>query len=325
MGEGPFLTLVITLTLELKTQWRKVLDEQEVGDEVLIITYAKAGRMLDNARFWAAFSLIILDEAHHTAEGAQWSRILVPVFKAKYALGLTSTPPTDPKNPLLRVLPIVYTRTFEEGLEEGYAAPLKTFTVPVKLLDEEREKYEELTDKIRVCIQRAGSVDAAVRREGNLFTARKKLVTMAEGKFEALVNLVNEINFQEHPNPTRVFAWSEYVDALEHAHDHLRGAGITSEFVHGALPKQQRREIFEQWGRTFQVLLLAKLGEEGLDVPECAHGVILAGARTSRQNVQRIGRLLRPMPGKEAKLWLIYAENTMEERLVDLIDEVTGS
>ena len=31
------------------------------------------------------------------------------------------------------------------------------------------------------------------------------------------------------------------------------------------------------------------------------------------------------MPGKEAKLWLIYAENTMEERLVDLIDEVTGS
>ncbi len=98
----------------------------------------------------------------------------------------------------------------------------------------------------------------------------------------------------------------------------------SSAVVTGKTPKKERQRLLtEAWGKEFRVLLIAKIGEEGLDYPEVAHGVIIAGARTSRQNMQRVGRLLRPLPGKKAKLWLIFASNTMEESLIRIIDLVT--
>jgi superfamily II DNA or RNA helicase len=111
--------------------------------------------------------------------------------------------------------------------------------------------------------------------------------------------------------------------ALEKAKEILNRNGPIAELVTGKTPKKKRRRLFAAWGTEFPVLLLARLGEEGLDYPEVAHGIVIAGAKTSRQNLQRIGRLLRPMPGKVAKLWLIFAEGTMEERLLNVIDKAT--
>lgn len=117
----------------------------------------------------------------------------------------------------------------------------------------------------------------------------------------------------------RILVWSEYVEALERADTLLRSRGISSRFVHGGLPKKEREAAFREWGSKFQVLLTAKLGEEGIDYPSVAHGILIAGAKTNRQNVQRMGRLLRPMPGKTAKLWLVIASDTTDERLPDLV------
>ena len=335
-GSGPFLTLVIVPTLELQDQWEGVLDAQGITNYA-IETYAMAAlRWKRGEENWfAAFDFIIFDEAHHLAEGVQWSRLLIPAFKAPYALGLTSTPPNDPENPLLRVLPILYERSFADGLDEGYAAPVQVRPIAVQLTELERKKYVEFSELINVAISRAGSLDRAFTAQcgvdeetgkplygGQVMTKRKMLVTLAEQKFIKLSDIVEGINAASDI-PRRIFVWSEYIAALEQAQRVLTERGITSEFVHGEMPKKRRREVFQSWGTQFQVLLIAKIGEEGLDYPEVAHGIILAGAKTSRQNVQRIGRLLRPMPGKTAKLWAIFCERTMEERLIPLIDKVT--
>jgi len=319
-GMGMFWTLVVVPTLDLLNQWERVLKEQGIQN-TNVITYALASRMAqdDDSKEFEDYSLIILDEVHHVAEGPAFKRILIPVFEAPFALGLTSTPPTDPENLLLRVLPVLYTRTFEQGLNEGYAAPIEVHPVPVKLTNEERKKYNELTEAIRVHFLRRKDFASP------LFTKRKQLVSMATGKFDALVDLVATIVDQD--NPTRIFLWSEYVDALKEAKrclDATEDPRITSAVVTGETPKKERiRLITEDWGKIFRILLTAKVAEEGLDSPETAHGIILAGARTSRQNVQRVGRLLRPVPGKKAKLWVIFAEATIEEKLMKVIDEVT--
>jgi len=85
-----------------------------------------------------------------------------------------------------------------------------------------------------------------------------------------------------------------------------------------------RKNLLARWGKDFYHLLVAKVGEEGLDAPEVAYGIITAGSRTNRQNVQRVGRLMRPQPGKTAQLYVVYAQNTVEEKLLSLIQQVLG-
>jgi len=341
-GRSPFVTLVVVPTLDLIDQTKKVMDREGIHN-VVVITYAKASRLENDERFWESFDLLIFDEVHHLAESGAWQRLLVPAFQAPYALGLSATPPTDPENILLRTLPILYTRTLGEGTDEGFAAPVEVRPVPVQLTDEERKEYARLTDMIRLAVS-GGSMSQAYTRlvghdpetgeklfGGQVMTQRKQLVAMAENKLDALVDIVEELlalsedcNCDAKP-PRRLFVWSEYIDALELAKGVLnRLHGPIAELVTGKTPKAERKRLLtEAWGRDFPVLLIARIGEEGLDYPEVAHGIIIAGAKTSRQNMQRIGRLLRPMPGKTAKLWLIFAEGTMEEKLLHAIDRVT--
>jgi len=338
-------TLVITITVDLVQQWIRFFEKHGFGvAEYDVITYAKAIRLLDREDFWERYDFIVADEVHHLQEGPAFMRVLVPIFKARYALGLSATPPTDPENPALRVLPVIYEYTLAESTDEGHAAPLEVRPVPVQLSAEERKKYVELTDQIRVMIARYGAdhyqnkpysrgFDPETGEEkivwgGMLTTARKQLLALAEAKYEKLMDLIAEILRLDVAVPTgdvpeRVLVWSEYIDALEKAKEVLNRNGPIAELVTGKTPKKERKRLFERWGTDFPVLLLARLGEEGLDYPEVSNGIIIAGAKTSRQNIQRIGRLLRPLPGKVARLWLIFAERTMEERLLNMVDKVT--
>lgn len=337
----PFYTTFIVPTIDLVEQTKKVMAREGIQN-VVVMTYAKASR-LQESEVWDIVDLIIFDEAHHLGkDGGAWQRLLINAYKAPYALGLTATPPTDPENVMLRVLPILYERTLGEGTDEGFAAPVEVRPIAVKLSDDEREKYAELTEKIRILISRHGvdyyqsrvyEIDQEGRKiyGGMLTTERKQLVAHAAQKFVVLRELVEKIlhlnsllpSDELGPAPTRVLVWTEYVDVLEKAKAELNRNGPIAELITGKTKKKERARLWAEWGTTYPVLLTARVADEGIDVPECEIGIIIAGARTRRQNMQRIGRLLRPLPGKVAKLWVVFAENTFEEKLLNMIDAVT--
>jgi superfamily II DNA or RNA helicase len=54
--------------------------------------------------------------------------------------------------------------------------------------------------------------------------------------------------------------------------------------------------------------------DEGVDVPDASIGIVVSGTGQGRQFVQRLGRILRPTPGKEARLYEIVTRDTLEER-----------
>ncbi len=56
------------------------------------------------------------------------------------------------------------------------------------------------------------------------------------------------------------------------------------------------------------------MGDEGLDVVDADVGVVLSSLISRRQFVQRLGRLLRPSEGKVARLYVVVAQGTFEER-----------
>jgi len=62
------------------------------------------------------------------------------------------------------------------------------------------------------------------------------------------------------------------------------------------------------------------------DVPECGQGVIVATGTGDRQLIQRVGRLVRPAPGKEkAVVYFIYARGTHEEKALAKLKRMFGA
>ena len=58
----------------------------------------------------------------------------------------------------------------------------------------------------------------------------------------------------------------------------------------------------------------ARVLNEGLDVPDADVAIILGGALGEREHVQRVGRLLRPRPGKRALVYELVAQRTIDVR-----------
>jgi len=329
LGSPP--TVVITPTLDLVKQWERVLSEQGISCAA-VITYSLAARHADDEDFWAGTEFAVADEMHHLQEGESFRRVLVPIFQMKHALGLSATPSDDPENIALQVLPVVFEYTLADSLRDGFAAPLEVVRVPVDLSDEERAEYKRLTDKIRFLISKYGEdryhtkvyeKDPMTGRNvygGQITTERKQLVSLADAKFVEVLSIVRGLD------APRILVWSEYLEALERARAVLVANGVSVDVIHGGRSKEERAQVLADWGTRFRVLLAAKVGEEGIDAPEAAHGIILAGARTTRQNVQRVGRLLRPgKNNKTARVWLVYARGTMEEKLIGLVESVAGA
>ena len=58
--------------------------------------------------------------------------------------------------------------------------------------------------------------------------------------------------------------------------------------------------------------MTSRVLDEGVDVPDASMAVILSGSGSNRQFVQRLGRILRKSPGKEAMLFELVSAGTAE-------------
>ena len=61
-----------------------------------------------------------------------------------------------------------------------------------------------------------------------------------------------------------------------------------------------------------RALVSSRVLNEGLDVPDADIAVIVGGALGVREHVQRVGRLLRPRPGKRALVYELVTRQTLE-------------
>ena len=63
-----------------------------------------------------------------------------------------------------------------------------------------------------------------------------------------------------------------------------------------------------------RALVSARVLNEGIDVPDADVAIIVGGTQGEREHVQRIGRLLRPRPGKRARVYELVTLSTAEAR-----------
>jgi superfamily II DNA or RNA helicase len=81
-------------------------------------------------------------------------------------------------------------------------------------------------------------------------------------------------------------------------------------------PREERHEILENFRRgNYSVIVTSQVLDEGVDVPDASLGFMLSGTGSTREYIQRLGRLLRKVEGKHAKLVEIVSKETVEVRM----------
>jgi DNA excision repair protein ERCC-3 len=167
---------------------------------------------------------------------------------------------------------------------QGWIAPAVCTEVRVTLTDEERMAYAlaEAEDRYRV-----GS------------TARSKLA-VAERICAAAV---------EWGEPTLVIA--QYLDQIDELARLLGAPAIT-----GKTPTHERERLYDEFRNGAQpVLVVSKVANFSIDLPEASVAIQLSGTFGSRQEeAQRLGRLLRPKgDGRPAHFFAIVARDTNDQ------------
>jgi len=95
---------------------------------------------------------------------------------------------------------------------------------------------------------------------------------------------------------------------------------ISEQFLIPAITHETPIKERSAWLAAFnqgEVLALAtsKVLNEGVNIPEAAVAVVLSGSGSTREHIQRLGRILRKQPDKEAILYEVVTSGTAEERI----------
>lgn len=303
MATSKTTTLILVTNTVSARQWRDellkrtTLTADEIGEysgqvkevkPVTIATYqiltAKrkgeyAHLALLDALDWG---LVVYDEVH---------LLPAPVFKltaelqARRRLGLTAT--------LVRedgregdVFSLIGPKRFDAPWKEieaqGFISPAACYEVRIDLPASERLSYAAAADD-----------------------ERYRLAATAPAKLDVVRQLVDR-----HAGE-RILVIGQYLDQIDELAEALGAPQLT-----GATPVDERERLYQEFrdGRT-QVLVVSKVANFSIDLPEATVAIQVSGSYGSRQEeAQRLGRLLRPKEsGLSANFYTLVSRDTVDQ------------
>jgi superfamily II DNA or RNA helicase len=326
-------TLIVVPTLDLIDQWRSRIKECLGAESGAVGGGENTLRMItvstyDSAYLQAAylgnkFRLIIFDEVHHLASPSYIQ--IAEMYTAPYRMGLTATyERIDERHELLPNLvgDLVYNIAVEE-LAGTHLSPYTYEKEYVALSPKERQLYnremgtfKSYLRKNRIRIKSPRDFQRFIMRTGRDPHAREALLSRNRALRIALnspekIDVLAKLLESNRNEKTLIFT----------LHTDLVYA-ISRRFLIPAItyltPKDERREILEGFRKgNYHTIATSQVLDEGIDVPDATVGFILSGTGSTRAYIQRLGRLLRKVEGKQARLIEIVSEETMEVRMSD--------
>lgn len=292
-------TLILCANTTSVRQWmREILERTDLSEEQVgeysghqksirpvtvatyqIVTGGEKHLSLFSERDWG---LIIYDEVH---------LLPAPVFRltadlqARRRLGLTAT--------LVR----------EDGLEGEIFSMIgpKRFDMPWKELEREGWIAPARCVEVRVGLptgDRMAYLGAPGREQARLAAENPE-------KLQVLEELLHR-----HPQD-RILIFGHYLSQLE-----AIGQRVGAPVITGKMP-QRRRELYFSAFREGKerILILSRVGNFSLDLPDANVAIQLSGTFGSRQEeAQRLGRLLRPKSdGTQATFYTVVSSDSVEE------------
>lgn len=282
---------------------------------VTVATYESAYRHMD--RVGHRFGLLVVDEVHHFGCGFRDEALEMTLAGAR--LGLTATPPRNPGH-AARLADMVGPTVYELAIGDlagRFLASFDVVTLQLDLADEERAKYTTLSRLVTsaygafrqtlpqatwVDFVRAAGRSAEGRRALSAWREARRLLALTEAKGQTLRALLDR-----HRDARMLVFTADNASAYAIAREHLI-MPLTCD-----IGRQERDQVLEAFRQgQLRALVSSRVLNEGLDVPDADVAVIVGGALGEREHVQRVGRLLRPGPGKRALVYELVTRQTME-------------
>jgi superfamily II DNA or RNA helicase len=311
--------------------------EQKDIREITISTYQSA---IANLEIVKGADMVILDEVHlASATARSFSKIFGIISNASKALlGLTATiDEADPKNQIIvSIIPPARKYLIKDAVADGRLAKPIINPVKVNLTEQEQKTYDEHTRKIRTISARFKRYDAnammELAKQGGFpswqakawflnVRKRKGLLASAENKLATAVELIKT----KHPNQ-KVMVFSETLESIRKLKQQLKSKGIEAMLIDSKMPSFKRQQVLSEWGKRFYPLLSVHTLEIGYDVPEVGIEIILATTSNMNQIVQRVGRVLRKVEGKETALvYVIYVSDSKDDNVLKCVKSAIDS
>lgn len=294
MGALEAETLVLVPTRELAGQWRTELlrntdlDAEDVGEyhggeksirPVTIATYRIASmdrhRGLFDSRRWG---LIVYDEAHRVPSPVHR---LTADLQSRHRLGLTASPlrEDDRERDIYTLIGPPIGTDWDALFDAGFVAEPAVEIRYVPWRDEgAKDEY-----------------GAASRHR------KRQLAATNPAKIDAVSDAL-----AERPD-SQALVFVEYLDQGNELAE-----ALSLPFVSGETPHAERARLFQAFRRGDQdTLVVSRVGDEGIDLPDAELAVIASGLGGSRrQGTQRAGRIMRP--SGNAEVVMLATEGTRE-------------
>jgi superfamily II DNA or RNA helicase len=321
-------TLVIVPTLVLLDQWRQVLNQAfniEIGaigggkEEIhplTVSTYDSA--RIRTRKLGNRFDFLIFDEVHHLV--APSYRRIAERYLATKRLGLTATPPKDQFS-LTILEQLVGPTSYELGVNDLAGTHLSDFqikTVRIPLNDSEYYEYNrqfnlyrDILNKQNIKIKNPRDYIQYVKRSGRDPEARRA-ITARNHAMDIALNSRSKINYLKNLLKSnlneKVLIFTSHNKLVYKLSKDLLIPAITH-----LTPREEREDILQKFRKgDYKRIVTSRVLDEGIDVPDASIAVILSGSGSNRQFIQRLGRILRKIPGKEAVLYELVSAGTAE-------------
>lgn len=260
-------------------------------------------------------AFLIVDECHR-AGSKENSKAIKGNFQA--TLGLSATPQNEYDNKLSTILEpalgkLIYEYDYRKALDDGIISKFEIKNVEIQFNYNEQNKFDKYSKLIAIEINKLnkGQVFDDSRLK-NLLQQRASIVNTANMRIPTAIMLA-----ELHPN-TQIIIFHERVKSANLILDNLLKRGHKATIYHSQIPQTIRRDNLTLFRRgVFNILVTCRALDEGFNVPEARVAIISSSTASSRQRIQRLGRVLRAIPGKTiSTIYTIYVSEQEQSRLI---------
>ena len=330
--------VIIVPTLALLDQWLVSLREDLSVPADEIATFSGEGHpadlgivnlmVINTARVHAQRipdiydAMLIVDECHHAASPSN-ELSLNGDYKA--ALGISATPEREHDDLFQSVLvpalgPIIYEYNYSQALSDGVIVPFDLVNVSINMTIEEQKKYDAASIDISRTYKKFQSGEVSREEVTRKLQRRSRLAASSIHRIPVAIRLI------EQHRDNRLIVFHESIRSAERIWEILLARRFNATIYHSKMGAELRRDNLRLFRRgVFDALVTCRALDEGANVPETAVAILAASTGSLRQRIQRLGRVLRPAPGKpRAKIYTIYVSKSEEDRLVREAQTLTG-
>ncbi len=291
--------------------------------------------------------LMIADECHHYSSGQnqlifEFLPFLEDMENRFFSLGLTATLPSGSsgKNLTSVLGRCIYRYDMQKAASGKTVCGYDIFNINLSFRPEEAAEHQQLSDRMRRLYSQLAQADPSLRRLNTqelferlrilasdsdsvvadsasaymrLAYRRKSLVCMAASRQTCVLQLLQLL-----PNSQKVLIFGERIRQAEELYQQLKGLypGKIGRY-HSEMGELANRNALNRFRNgELRILIVCKAIDEGVDVPDASIGIILSGTSSRRQQIQRLGRIIRNAEGKErASLYYLHLTDSSEEQL----------